>query len=138
MATVAQIIKYALQEILTQASESPLEADEYQDCIFALNAMMNEYEGQGLNLGWSDVSNLGDEITSPTSTHSGIISNLAIRVAPQFMGSVTPQLMDKAARGEKLFNHIGVELDQTEFPSGLPLGSGNDRWNGYKFYQGAE
>lgn len=138
MATVAQVIKYALQEILTQASEAPLESDEYQDCIFALNTMMNEYEGSGLNLGWSDVSTLADEITSPSSIISGIISNLAIRVAPQFMGSVTPQLMEKAAKGEKLFHHIGVEITQTELPSGLPIGSGADRWNGFKLFQGAE
>ena len=37
MATVAQVAKASLQRILVQASEAPLEADEYADFIFAMN-----------------------------------------------------------------------------------------------------
>lgn len=136
MATAAQILKAALQEILVQTSEAPLEADEYQDAIFALNSMMNEFEGGGLNLGWSDIENLGDEITSPTSINSAIVSNLAIRLAPQFLGSVTPELMMKADRGFKLMNKIGISIQETLLPNGLPIGSGNIKWHGVKFYTG--
>jgi hypothetical protein len=62
MATVAQVAKASLQRILVQASEAPLEPDEYQDYIFALNNYMtrrlpatlplgsgNEDESYGLN-----------------------------------------------------------------------------------------
>lgn len=138
MYTTAQVLKQALQEIITQASESPLESDEYQDAIFALNTMMNEYEGNGLNLGWSDVSNLADEITSPSSIISGIVSNLAIRLAPQFMGSVTPELMRKAELGLKIMAKVGISIEPTKFASTLPIGSGNSRQYGSKYYEGAE
>lgn len=138
MATVAQVLKQALQEILTQASEAPLEADEYQDAIFVLNTMMNEFEGNGLNLGWSDVSNLADEITSPASINSSIVSNVAIRLAPQFMGSVTPELMRKAELGLKIMAKVGISIEPTEFANTLPIGSGNSRQYGSKYYEGAE
>lgn len=137
MYTTAQVLKQALLEIITQASESPLESDEYQDAIFVLNTMMNEYEGNGLNLGWSDVSTLADEITSPASIISGIVSNLAIRLAPQFMGSVTPELMRKAELGLKIMAKVGISIEPTEFANTLPIGSGNSRQYGSKYYEGA-
>lgn len=137
MYTTAQVLKQALQEIITQASESPLEPDEYQDAIFVLNTMMNEYEGNGLNLGWSDVSTLADEITSPASIISGIVSNLAIRLAPQFMGYVTPELMRKAELGLKIMAKVGISIEPTEFANTLPVGSGNSRQYGSKYYEGA-
>jgi hypothetical protein len=39
MATVAQVAKASLQRILVQASEAPLEPDEYNDFIFAMNRL---------------------------------------------------------------------------------------------------
>ena len=66
MATVAQIAKASLQRILVQADESPLEASEYQDYIFALNNFMLSLDAQGIQLGFTEVSDLGDEVTVPT------------------------------------------------------------------------
>jgi len=135
MATAAQVIKYALQEILTQASEAPLESDEYQDCIFALNTMMLEYNADGISLGFTEVTNLGDTLTVPAGAISGIVSNLAIRVAPQFMGSVTQELINKASAGLKVMTKLGVTIQPTQFSGLVPRGSGNDRWLSNKFYE---
>ena len=44
MATVAQVAKSSLQRILVQASEAPLETDEYQDFIFSMNNYMAELD----------------------------------------------------------------------------------------------
>ena len=134
MTTAAQVIKFALQEIITQASESPLEADEYQDCIFALNTMMLEYDADGIHLGFTEVTSLGDDITVPAGAISGIVSNLALRVAPQFMGAVTPELMKKASDGYKVMCKLGVTIEQTQFGGLVPIGSGNQKWNRRKFY----
>lgn len=134
MTTAAQVIKYALQEIITQASESPLEPDEYQDCIFALNSMMFEYDAGGIHLGFTEVTSLGDDITVPAGAISGIVSNLALRVAPQFMGSVTPELMKKASDGYKVMCKLGVTIEPTQFGGLVPIGSGNQNWNSRKFY----
>ncbi len=60
MATVAQVAKASLQRILVQASEAPLEPDEYQDFIFSMNNYMFQLDAQGVQLGYTEVSNLGD------------------------------------------------------------------------------
>lgn len=125
MATAAQVIKYALQEIIVQASESPLEPDEYQDCIFALNSMMLEYNANGISLGFTEVTNLGDTLTVPAGAISGIVSNLALRVAPQFQGVVSQELMTKARDGYKVMCKLGVTIQPTQFGSLVPRGSGN-------------
>ena len=55
MATVAQVAKASLQRILVQASEADLEADEYQDYMFALNNWMLSLDAQGISLGFTEV-----------------------------------------------------------------------------------
>ena len=65
MATVAQVAKASLQAILVQASEAPLEADEYQDFIFAMNNYMASLAAKGVNLGYTNVSTLADSVTVP-------------------------------------------------------------------------
>ena len=77
MATVAQVAKASLQRILVQASEAALEPDEYQDFIFAMNNYMAQLDAQGIVLGYTQVSNLADEVTVPTGALRGIIANMA-------------------------------------------------------------
>lgn len=125
MATVAQIAKASLQRILVQADESPLEASEYQDYIFALNNYMLSLDAQGIQLGFTEVSNLGDEVTVPTGALRGIIANMAIEVAPDYGGEISQGLINAAQNGLVAMRHIGQSMGQTEYPSTLPQGSGN-------------
>ena len=120
MATVAQVAKASLQRILVQASEAPLEADEYADFIFAMNNYMGELDAQGIQLGYTTVSSLGDEVTIPTGALRGLIANLAIEVAPDYNGI-------KAARdGFNTMRLLGQTLGESKMPPTLPIGSGNE------------
>jgi hypothetical protein len=140
MATVAQVLKAALQRILVQASESPLEASEYQDAIFALNNMMLAYDAEGIKLGYTEVSTLGDQVTVPVGALRGVIANLAIEVAPDYDGEVSPALASQASEGLKAMRMLGVRIASTAYPSTLPIGSGNehDGYNTYKYYPDQE
>jgi len=132
METAADIIKSALQEILVQASEAPIEADEAQTAIKYLNRMMFRFAADGINLGYTKVSNLGDPITVPDGAIDGIVSNLAVRLFPQFSAPTTqidPILMGDAREGLKTLEMLGVHVGPTSFPSTLPIGSGNE-WEG--------
>ena len=126
MTTAAQLIKASLQEILVQASEAPLEADEYQDSIFALNNLMAAYDAESIDLGYTVVSDLGDAITVPAGAIQPIIKNLAIELATQFDAVVPPELAVQAARGMRTLRRITRKFPVTRFPSTLPIGSGND------------
>jgi len=126
MATVAQVAKAALQRILVQASEAPLEADEYQDFIFAMNNFMAQLDAQGISLGYTVVSDLGDDVTIPTGALRGLIANMAIEVSPDYGGVVTEALAIAAREGLKTMRMLGQRIQATRYPGTLPVGSGNE------------
>lgn len=140
MATVAQVIKASLQRILVQASEAPLEADEYQDAIFAMNNYMLALDADGIQLGYTEVDSLGDQVTIPTGALRGLIANLAIEVSPDYDGVITPGLQLAAAEGLKTMRKLGQRMGQTAYPSTLPIGSGNydDTFIDFHFYPDQE
>lgn len=129
--TTAQVLKAALQEILVQGSEAPLEADEYQDAIFAMNNYMTALDANGVHLGYTIVDSLSDEITVPAGAIQGIISNVAILLAPQFMAPITDGLVAKAKMGLNAMRKLGITIEPMSFSGTLPIGSGNEgQWNG--------
>ncbi len=140
MATVAQVAKASLQRILVQADESPLEASEYQDFIFAMNNLMLDLDAKGINLGYTEVSNLGDTITIPSSCLRGLIALMAIEVAPDYNRPIPEALAASAQAGLKTMRRVGRTMRQTEYPSTLPIGSGNEYYNHgiYPFYPDLE
>ena len=125
MAKVAQVAKAALQRILVQASESPLEASEYQDFIFSMNNFMLDLDARGVSLGYTEVSDLGDDVTIPTGALRGLIANMAIEVAPDYGGEISQGLALAASAGMKTMIRLGNIITQTEYPATLPRGSGN-------------
>jgi len=140
MATVAQVAKASLQRILVQTSEADLEPSEYQDFIFALNNYMLALDADGITLGYTVVSDLGDNVTVPTGALRGIIANMAIEVAPDYSGIITDGLRLAADEGMKTMRKLGQHIVATEFPGNLPRGSGNYTNNQYtsSFYEDLE
>ena len=125
METANTIIVDALQELLIQASEAPIEADEAQTAIRYLNRMMAEFDAEGISLGYTNVSNLSDSITVPDGAVGGIVTNLAIRLASQYDKQVSASLAASAQAGKEAMTNIAVTILETSYPSTLPIGSGN-------------
>ncbi len=135
MATAAQVVKQILSEINTRASEAPLEPDEIQDTIFHMNTYMFAQAADGVNLGYTAVNNLGDEVTVPDGALMGLIANVAIMMAPTFEAEVSQALASKAAIGYEAMLKLGVSMSEAEYPSILPRGSGNEQdWTDCHFY----
>lgn len=125
MATVSQVAKASLQRILVQSDEAPLEASEYQDFIFAMNNLMTDLDAKGINLGYTIVANLGDDITIPTSCLRGLIALMAIEVAPDYNRQPSEAIVLAAKEGMRTMRRVGMTMRQTEYPCTLPKGSGN-------------
>ena len=132
MAKASQVLKAALQRILVQASEAPLEADEYQDAIFSMNNYMLALDAEGISLGYTEVSSLGDDITVPTGALRGIIANVAIEISPDYGGVVSPGLVKAAEEGLRAMRHLGQRMGASEYPSTLPLGAGLEGTRGWR------
>lgn len=142
MATAAQVIKAALQRILVQGSDAPLEADEYQDAVFALNNMMLAWDAEGIALGFTEITDLGDEVTVPNGALRGVIANLAVEVAPDYNGVISQGLAIAADEGLKVCRLVGQSITASAYPETLPIGSGNEdaslRARNWHFYEDSE
>lgn len=138
MTTAAQVLKASLQELLVQDVEAPLEPSEYQDAIFYLNNFMFNLDAEGIALGFTEVENLGDEITVPPGAIQGIIKNLAVLLAPMFDVTLPQELFVQADVSMRTLEQLGVSNGAMAFPSTLPIGSGNEKnnYNNHHYYRG--
>lgn len=136
--TAQTIITSALQEILVQASEQPIEGDEFQDGVRYLNRMMAEFDAAGIALGYTKVSDPDDAITVPDGAINGMIFNLAIRLAQSYDAAVSQTLAIAANESLVAMRNIGVTMQQTQYGGTLPIGSGNegDSYNWTHYYSG--
>jgi hypothetical protein len=125
MATTAEVIQRALSLILVQGSEAPIEQDEAGSAVIALNRMMASWEGSGIALGYTTVSSLGDLITVPEYALDGIEQNLALRLAPEFEGMVSPLLVQNARFAKQDLVKANLTVASTSYPDIMPMGSGN-------------
>ena len=126
MAKTGTLVKQILSEINVREVESDLQADEAQDTIFALNSYMLALDATGIKLGFTEVSDLGDVVTVPAGAVMGIVANVAIMMAPTFGVSVPQELVVKAKIGLAAMRKLGVSVNPSSYPSGLPIGSGNE------------
>lgn len=126
MATVAQVAKAALQKILVQASEAALEPAEYQDFIFTMNNFMFDLDANGISLGYTEVTNLADNVTVPVGALQGVIYNTAVLCAPEYDGEVTPMLFRIAEESLKTMRKLGQRIPTSSYPDTLSIGSGNE------------
>lgn len=139
MATVEEVAKASLGSILVQGSEAPLNPDDYQAFIFALNNYMTSLDAEGIALGYTVVDSINDQVTIPVGALRGVIANMAIEVAPDYGATVTDALVVRAQQGMNAMRRLGKSSPQTQYPSTLPRGSGNyHEYNTTPFYPDLE
>ena len=128
METVRDIIVDALEDLVVQADEAPIEPSEAKAAIRALNRMMAEYATKGINIGYTIVDSLDDEITVPLGAMDAIVANLAIRLAPKYKAVATPELTKAASDGEDALYRLDTDIPETQYPETLAIGSGNTQY----------
>jgi hypothetical protein len=137
MTTAGVLIRDSLQEALVESAEQPLGASETQLGIRYLNDLMADYAVRGINLGYTEVSDLGDEITVPSGALRGMRLNLAMELITPFDISPVPvDLPNKADNSLRTLRKLSIGIGAACKPSTLPIGSGNEdngRFNDY-FY----
>lgn len=129
METANSIVRDALSEILVQPAEQPVQSVDFQTGVRYLNRMMASWDAQGLSLGYTVVNNAADAITVPDGAISGIVYNLALKLAPQYDIPINPELRANALDGLDAIRNLSVTTQPTSYPCTLPIGSGNE-WDG--------
>jgi len=125
MAKANEYVVDALEDIVVQADEAPIEPTEGRAVLRALNDMMAMWASQGVNLGYTDVDDLGQEVTVPDGAKLGIKAHLAIFVAPKYDVAISAELQRKADIGWDAILNLAIDTNESEYPSTLPQGSGN-------------
>lgn len=124
MATAGDVANRALKRILTQGADAPFEADEYADFLGSMNSYMDALAADGIVLGYTTVTNVADEVTIPDGAIRGLVAVMAVEVAPDFGGFVSPELLDQKQKGEATLKRIGRPKRELRYPTTLPMGSG--------------
>ena len=124
--TAVELANSALKRILVQGDDGGLDASDYADFYRSMNNWMAAQEACGTILGYTPVTQGADPITVPDGAVMGIVANVAINVASDYNGTVSPSLVSEARMGLRAMRKLGYRRGQTSFPSNLPIGSGND------------
>lgn len=130
MTTANDIITDALQELIVQASEAPIEAPEAQTAIRYLNRMMFRWSAIGIDLGYTTASDLGDDPTLPAYAEDVVVKHLAALLMKQYD---IPMTVDFKIELRDLMSDLRLvtfSIGATEYGSTLPYGSGNETVNG--------
>ena len=125
MAKVSEVVIDALEDLVVQAEEAPIEQAEAKAAIRFLNDLMAMWDAKGISLGYTVVSDMGDEVTVPDGALMGIKAHLAITLAPKYEVPVPREVYQKAKDGYDAILNLAVTMGESAYPDTLPQGSGN-------------
>ena len=131
--TKHQFVQGAFEELGLADYVFDLSSDEMRSGLRRLDAMMAEWNGSGIRLGYPLVSSpensvLTAETGVPDSANEAIITNLAIRLAPQFGKTVSPYTMVAASKAYKTLVSLSAQPIEMKTPNTLPKGAGWKDW----------
>lgn len=125
MATVNEIVTGALQLLEVNVAESAIEAPEAEDGLVSLNDMMNEWNVDGIDVGYETLDEIDDELFVDLGAIGAIKANLAVYIAPEYGRTVSASLQKRANRSKRSLR-ASIPLNSSAFPDTLPIGSGNE------------
>lgn len=128
-----QFVAAAFEEIGLASYVFDLQPEQLESALRRLDAMMADWNGKGIRLGYPipgspQDSDLDEPSAVPDSANEAIIANLAIKLAPSY--GKTPMTETKAtARNayQTLLSRATFPIEQ-QFPGTLPAGAGNKPW----------
>lgn len=123
----------AFAELGLAAYVYDMQPDDFQYALSSLNAMIGEWEGQGVQVGGfpvdadpDDCTELNTIVTVPASNWRAIWTNLAVMIAPNVgRAPEGPTIAYASQSFRRLLNHR-VEIPEMQRPSTMPIGTG---WN---------
>lgn len=132
MSTGTDIIEEALQEIGAHSAIAPASPASIVLGMKRLNSMLETWLTKNIAIGFTPLEVPGDELNEPADTRNGIISNLAIAVAPPFDNGRNIVSNELRTNAKTQFGDIKNLYQKVTIPdkvvsSTLPVGAGNSR-----------
>lgn len=131
MTTKRQLIEAAHVEIGLADYVFDIPAEQLQIALRRLDAMMAEWNGMGLRLGYAlpssyTAGDLDAESGIPDRAWEAVVANLAMRLAPSFGKQVMPETKSAADRSLNML--LGKVLPPEQQLGRIPAGAGNKPW----------
>lgn len=127
MTTKRDLIAAALGELGLAEYIFDASADELEDALNRMNRMAAQWDGMGLRLGYSMSTDIDAESGLPDTAEEAFTTNLALRLAPTFGKTPSPETKVAA---KQAFNALYVARrprPEMQLPGNLPMGAGNRR-----------
>lgn len=118
MSTARDLVEAALRELGELAAGEPMNADDAQEVLTALNRMVKAWSLEGIRIEHTDLA-LGDTFLLPPDHEQAIITNLAERIAPLFEAQPSAITIREARRGLRLLKTYYFNLVDVKFEPGL-------------------
>lgn len=120
--TKRQIILSAMSEIGLSSYSFDLSADQIEQALWRLDAMMEDWATRGIRLGYPsaaspELSNAYTETNLPGYAQTAVITNLAVQIAPSYGKAVSPQTLATARAS------LNSLLARAAMPSEMQLGA---------------
>lgn len=131
-----QFVTAALEEIGLASYVFDLLPEQLETARRRLDAMMADWNGKGIRLGYPIPSNPEDgSIDEPTnvpdSANEAIICSLGIRLAPSYGKTVMAETKVVAKQGYDILLQRATYPLEKQLPSTMPSGAGNKPWRVY-------
>jgi hypothetical protein len=131
--TKRQFVTAAFEEIGLADYVFDLQPEQLEAALRRLDAMMMEWNAQGIRLGYPVASSpqnadLDTPTETPDSAWEAVITNLAIRIAPGYGKTVSP---DTKMIAKNAFNTLLQRATfplEKQLPETMPIGQGNKPW----------
>lgn len=130
--TRRQFITEAFSEIGI-GSDFSLSVDMLESARTRLDAMMAEWNGRGLRLGYPIGANptdgdLDDVTNVPDSANEAVFLNLSVRIAPSFGKTLMPETKASARAALNTVSLRNTSPPTMQLPSSMPRGAGAKPW----------
>jgi hypothetical protein len=131
--TKRQFIEGAFEEIGMANYVFDLQPEQLQSALRRLDAMMMEWNAQGIRLGYPIASSPQDsdlsmETGTPDSAWEAVITNLAIRIAPGYGKPVADGTKTIAKNALNTLMQRATFPLEKQLPQTMPIGQGNKPW----------
>jgi len=132
MWTKRQIIEQAFEEIGLASYVFDLTPDQLESALRRLDLMVASWQARNIQIGYPlpaspENSNIDEEIQTSLNNNEALVLNLAVRLAPAYGKSLSP---DTKATAKLLYDQLLIEAAmpyEQQFVSTLPLGAGFKR-----------
>ena len=128
-----QFVAAAFEEIGLASYVFDLQPDQLQSAMRRPDAMMADWTGRGIRLGYPlpgspQNSDLDEPSEVPDSANEAIITNLAMRLAPSYGKAVSPETKSTAKNSYNTILSRAAMPTEQQMLGTMPSGAGNKPW----------